>query len=106
MSDMPGINRNSRVVRIIESSLDRLESETTTTTSAADALLALDELRRLERKWREQVAAGSSRRTDADFLTLKGWYRRWLLAAKRLSAQPGDLADRLREACAQVERSL
>ena len=79
---MPGMNRNSRTIRLIESSLHRLETDSATTT--LDALGVLDELRRLERKWREQVAAGSTRRIDADFATLNGWYRRWLLACRRL----------------------
>ena len=77
---MPGMNRNSRTIRLIESSLHRLETDESST--AIDALGVLDELRRLERKWREQLAAGNPRRIDADFSELKGWYRRWLLATK------------------------
>jgi hypothetical protein len=106
---MPGMSKSSRTVKLIEASLLRLEvaSETGAGGDAViyDALGVLEEIRLLERKWREQVAAGSPRRIESDFATMKGWYRRWLLAGKRLSAQRGDLADRLREACAQVERS-
>ena len=100
---MPGMNRNSRVVRLIETSLDRLETDDAS--SAADAILALDELRRLERKWREQAAAGSTRRTDADFRTLRGWYRRWLLASRRVLARGVD-DQVLRAAFGEVERAL
>ena len=68
---MPGMNRSSRTIRLIESSLHRLETDASPT--SLDALGVLDELCRLERKWREQVAE------------LKGWYRRWLLASGRFN---------------------
>ena len=107
---MPGMSKSSRTVKLIEASLLRLEVETESgkagEAAVYDALGLVEEIRLLERKWREQVAAGSTRRIDSDFATMKGWYRRWLLAAKRLSAQPGELADQLHETCAQVERSL
>ena len=79
---MPGMNKTARQYRLIESQFDGLESSESPT--AADAMLLLDELRRLERKWREQVDAGSPRRIESDFRTLEGWYRRWLLASKRV----------------------
>ena len=86
---MPGMNKSSRTIRLIESSLHRLESDPNA--AAIDALGALDELRRLERKWREQVTAGSPRRIDADFRTMEGWLRRWLLATKAiLNRSPHD----------------
>ena len=95
---MPGMNRNSRTIRLIESSLHRLETDASST--SLDALGVLDELRRLERKWREQVAAGSPRRIDADFAELKGWYRRWLLASKQFNDRE------MAAAREDVERSL
>ena len=107
---MPGMSKSSRTVKLIESSLLRLEVDSEAARPGEsvvfDALGVLEEIRLLERKWREQVAAGSPRRIDADFATMKGWYRRWLLAAKRLTPERDDLASRLREACARVEQSL
>ena len=79
---MPGMNKTARQYRVIESLFDGLENDSIA--AAADAMLLLDELRRLERKWREQVDAGSPRRIESDFRTLDGWYRRWLAASTRV----------------------
>jgi hypothetical protein len=96
------MNRTARQYRLIESLFDELESGKTS--APADAMLLLDELRRLERKWREQVEAGSGRRIDSDFRTLEGWYRRWGIAAKRVLANT--VNDALRAAIQDVKRSL
>jgi hypothetical protein len=96
------MNRTARQYRLIESFFEGLETGPGAT--AADAMLLLDELRRLERKWREQAQAGSPRRIDSDFRTLKGWYRRWVLASKRLLVKETD--ESLRAAIAEVERVL
>ena len=77
---MPGMNKSSRTIRLIESLLHELE--TRSSPGAIEALAVLDELRRLERKWREQVESGSPRRIEADFRTLENWYRRWLSATR------------------------
>jgi hypothetical protein len=82
---MPGMNKSSRTIQLIERSLHRLETDASS--SSLDALGVLDEIRRLEKKWREQVAAGSPRRIEADFETMKGWLRRWILAAKAIEAK-------------------
>ncbi|HEX8524582.1 MAG TPA: hypothetical protein VF669_20165 [Tepidisphaeraceae bacterium] len=79
---MPGMNKHSRTASLIESMMVALESGAT----EAEALVLLDELRRLERKWNEQVQNKSPRRVPADFQYLAGWYRRWLLATKTLAA--------------------
>ena len=87
---MPGMNRNSRSIRLIETYLADLEANERATPT--DALLVLDEIRRLRRKWDEQVAVGSSRRIESDFKTMDGWLRRWLLAARRALAGTVDEA--------------
>jgi len=99
---MPGMNRSSRTIQLIERSLHRIESDASPT--SLDALGVLDEIRRLEKKWREQVAAGSPRRIDADFATMKGWLRRWLLAAKQMQARAP--ADVLKTAIGEVEAAI
>jgi hypothetical protein len=99
---MPGMNRNSRSIRLIETCLADLEASQAA--APADAMLVLDEIRRLERKWNEQVAAGSTRRIKSDFKTMYGWYRRWLLATARLAGDAEDEA--LRAARRDVEQSL
>jgi len=99
---MPGMNKTARQYRLIESYFDGLENDRNAT--AADAMLLLDELRRLERKWREQVSASSPRRIESDFRTLEGWYRRWMLASKRLLARADDLP--LRQAVDTVQSEL
>ena len=99
---MPGMNKTARQYRLIESFFGGLENDPNTT--AAEAMLLLDELRRLERKWREQVEAGSPRRIESDFRTLEGWYRRWLLASKR-ALERGDDAS-LRQAAVAVQDEL
>jgi hypothetical protein len=102
---MPGMNRNSRSIRLIETYLADLESNASAT--AADALLALDEIRRLKRKWNEQVTAGSPRRIESDFKTMKGWLRQWLLAARRINERDGGNDDTtLRAAMAEIEADL
>jgi hypothetical protein len=77
------MNKSSRTISIILSSLARLETDATST--ALDALGLLDEIRRLKRKWDEQVAAGSPRRIESDYREMDGWLRRWTIAARRLS---------------------
>ena len=99
---MPGMSKSSRVVRLIEASFDALEHDPNA--SALDAILLLDELRRLERKWRGQVEAGSPRRIESDFHTLEGWYRRWVIASTRVLERGGDAT--LQHAIGQVEESL
>jgi hypothetical protein len=99
---MPGMNRNSRSIRLIETYLAELEANENA--APADALLVLDEIRRLERKWNEQVAAGSPRRIASDFKTMQGWLRRWLLPVRRILARGED--ETLRTAVADVERGL
>jgi hypothetical protein len=96
---MPGMNKSSRTISLIQSSLARLETDASS--GALDALGLLDEMRRLERKWREQVAAGSPRRVEADFREMGGWYRRWIIAAKAIV--PRDDLPRLRAAVSEVE---
>ena len=69
---MPGMNRNSRSIRLIETYLADLES--------------------------------GPRASPADFKTMAGWYRRWLLAARRVVwAAAGNS---LKDAVAEVERVL
>jgi hypothetical protein len=99
---MPGMNRNSRTISLIERSLHRLETDESST--SLDALGLLDEIRRLRRKWDEQVAAGSPRRIDSDFAEMKGWLRRWTLAARRVLAT--DDLPPLRAAVDEVQRQL
>lgn len=82
------MNRNSRSIRLIETYLADLEANQAAT--PAEALLVLDEIRRLRRKWDEQVAAGSPRRIDSDFKTMQGWLRRWLLDARRVLVRNAD----------------
>ena len=81
---MPGMNRNSRTISLIERSLARLETDKSST--ALDALGLLDEIRRLRRKWDAQVAANSPRRIDSDFREMSGWLRRWVIASRRVLA--------------------
>ena len=81
---MPGMNKSSRTISLILASLARLETDASST--SLDALGLLDEIRRLRRKWDEQVAAGSPRRIDADFREMNGWLRRWSIAARRVLA--------------------
>jgi hypothetical protein len=97
---MPGMNKSSRTIQLIERSLHRLETDASS--SSLDALGVLDEIRRLEKKWREQVAGGSPRRIEADFETMKGWLRRWILAASAIEAkEPGEKM--LKTAIGEVE---
>ena len=99
---MPGMNRNSRSIRLIETYLADLDANADA--QPAEALLVLDEIRRLERKWNEQVAAGSPRRIEADFKAMQGWLRVWLIAARRILARQTDAP--LHQAVADVEASL
>ena len=99
---MPGMNKSSRTISLILTSLARLETDEAST--ALDALGVLDKIRRLRRKWDEQVAAGSARRIDADFREMNGWLRRWTIAAKRVL--PRDDAAQLREAIDTVQSAL
>ena len=99
---MPGMNRNSRTIRLIETYLADLDANENA--QPADALLVFDEIRRLERKWNEQVAAGSPRRIESDFKAMQGWLRVWMLAARRALARQPD--DALQRAIAEVDASL
>ena len=99
---MPGMNKNSRTISLILSNLARLETDGSST--ALDALGVLDEIRRLRRKWDEQVAANSPRRIEADFAEMKGWLRRWTLASKRV-LRTDDLPQ-LRQAIEEVQAQL
>ena len=99
---MPGMNKNSRTISLILSNLARLETDEKST--ALDALGLLDEIRRLRRKWDEQVAAGSPRRIDSDFAEMNGWLRRWTLASKPILAR--DDLPQLRTAIEQVQAEL
>ena len=99
---MRGMNRNSRTIALIERSLHRLETDDSST--SLDALGLLDEVRRLRRKWDEQVAAGSPRRIESDFREMNGWLRRWSIAARRiLITEP---LPQLREAAETVAAEL
>ena len=104
------MNPNSRTIKVIETSLHRLEQDVAHTPSdEATALAAvglLDEIRRLERKWVEQVAAGSRRRKPTDFCVMEGWCRRWLRATGLLADLPADVRDLLNGHRAAVERDL
>ena len=99
---MPGMNRNSRSIRLIETYLADLDANENA--APADAMLVLDEIRRLERKWNEQVAVGSPRRIESDFKTMQGWLRVWLLATRRVLARQSD--DALTRAVRDVEEAL
>src|SRR4051794_33218628 len=99
---MPGMNKHSYTVSIIQKSLDQLESDPSS--GAMEALGIFDELRRLERKWREQVEQGSPRRIESDFATLNGWYRRWIVAAKAVVACEN--LPQLRDSITTVESTL
>ena len=99
---MPGMNKSSRTISIILSSLARLETDVAAT--ALDALGLLDEIRRLKRKWDEQVAAGSPRRIDADYREMDGWLRRWAIATRRISDRED--IPQLRAAIGAVEDEL
>ena len=99
---MPGMNKSSRSISLILSLLARLETDASS--NALDALGLLDEIRRLERKWNDQVAASSPRRVEADFREMSGWYRRWLVAARAILAR--DDLPQLRAAIDEVERKL
>ena len=106
------MNSNSRTIKIIETSLARLEAAVAmpaagqVETIAMDALGVLDEIRRLERKWVEQVATGSPRRKPTDFAAMEGWCRRWLLATRGLALLPPAVAPLLARQREAVEREL
>jgi hypothetical protein len=99
---MPGMNKNSRTISLILSALARLETDESST--ALDALGLLDEIRRLRRKWDEQVAADSPRRIDSDFREMNGWLRRWVIASRAVLAR--DNVPQLRDAIARVQTEL
>jgi len=99
---MPGMNKSSRTISLILALLARLETDESST--ALDALGLLDEIRRLRRKWDEQVAANSPRRIEADFREMNGWLRRWAIAAKRILAS--DDEPQLRQALDAVRGDL
>jgi hypothetical protein len=88
------MNPNSRTIKVIESSLARLEAAAVASpppagdavdAAALDALGLLDEIRRLERKWVEQIAAASPRRKPTDYAAMEGWCRRWLRATSAIA---------------------
>ena len=99
---MPGMNKSSRTIAMILSALARLETDASST--ALEALALLDEIRRLRRKWDEQVKANSPRRIERDFREMAGWLRRWALAADGIVAR--DDVPQLRIAIAAVRREL
>jgi hypothetical protein len=99
---MPGMNKSSRTISLILATLARLETDASST--ALDALGLLDEIRRLRRKWDEQVANNSPRRIEQDFREMTGWLRRWALAAERIVET--DEFPPLRDAIADVRRQL
>lgn len=106
------MNPNSRTVKVIETSLSRLEATVASSmgdggeSAALDALGLLDESRRLERKWIEQVAAGSPRRKPTDYAVMEGWCRRWLRAASGLAHLTGQVGCALSTQRAAVERDI
>ena len=97
---MPGMNKSSRTIAMILSALARLETDESST--ALDAIVLLDEIRRLRRKWDAQVAADSPRRIERDFREMSGWLRRWTLASDRIMAK--DDLPQLRIAITDVRR--
>jgi hypothetical protein len=99
---MPGMNRSSRTIAMILSALARLETDEAST--ALEAVVLLDEIRRLRRKWDAQVAANSPRRIGRDFREMSGWLRRWTLASDRILLK--DDLPQLRIAIADVRREL
>ena len=107
------MNPNSRTVKIVETSLARLEAAIAATPSTAageltamEAIGLLDEIRRLERKWVEQIAAGSPRRKPTDYAVMEGWCRRWLRATAVLTVLPEPIASKLAEERTVVERDI
>jgi hypothetical protein len=106
------MNPNSRTVKIIETSLARLEAAVAAPmadggeSAGMDALGLLDEIRRLERKWVEQIAAGSPRRKPTDYAVMEGWCRRWLRATSRLTDPPGPPGSGLSAQRAVVEQEI
>jgi hypothetical protein len=99
---MPGMNKSSRTISLILASLARLETDESS--SALDALVLLDEIRRLRRKWDAQVAANSPRRIDADFREMTGWLRRWTIASREVLTR--DDVPQLRAAVEDVQRKI
>jgi hypothetical protein len=99
---MPGMNKSSRTISLILSSLARLETDASST--ALDALGVLDEIRRLRRKWDAQVKANSPRRIERDFREMAGWLRRWTLVADQIVGK--DDLPQLRVAIADVRREV
>jgi hypothetical protein len=91
---MPDVSPSRRTIPQIEASLSRLENDPTP--SAADAIRVLNDLRRLEREWREPVATpvrwvrrliGRSPEwsVHTDLEALHHCYRRWKLASQRIN---------------------
>jgi hypothetical protein len=96
------MNKSSRTIAMILSALARLEADSSST--ALDAIIVLDEIRRLRRKWDEQVKANSPRRIERDFREMAGWLRRWAFAADQILAK--DDLPQLRIAIADARREL
>ena len=48
-----------------------------------------DELTRVDRKWREQTAGGSERRSAGDETKMAGWFARLIRQIERALRQPG-----------------
>jgi hypothetical protein len=91
---MPDVSPSRRTIAQIEASLSRLENDPAP--SAIDAIRIVDELRRLEREWREPVATpwrwvrrliGRSPEwsVHTDLEALHRCYRRWKLASQRIN---------------------
>ena len=96
------MNKSSRTISMILSSLARLETDASATTM--DALGLLDEIRRLRRKWDEQVAANSPRRIETDFREMDGWLRRWAVVARAVLEREDE--PQLRREVERVENEL
>jgi hypothetical protein len=88
---MPGMNKSSRTISLLTSLLAELESNLNR--NVIEALAVLDELRRLQHKWDEQLEAGNPRRIKSDYAALQAWYLRWLKATESLvSTDPAGLS--------------
>lgn len=74
--------RPANTVSIIRRRLGQAEGESVAP-EPMELVSLHDELSRQERKWAQQLAAGSERRKPADLETLNGFYRRLSLLIER-----------------------